>query len=142
MLAGSGIVGMFLDLATAFLRGILPGVGTKRRITKRQNYKTAKLQNGDYYKTSKSQNGDYYKTATVTKRRKKIFQIFYKNHSKTKILYSKSIIHRNFIISNFISSITLSTGKILKIRPTVFPKYMLAIKRQWFDTFKIYTLIY
>ena len=71
--AGSGIVGIFLDLATAFLRGILPGVGTKRRITKRQNYKTAKLQNGDYYKTSKSQNGDYYKTATVTKRRKKIF---------------------------------------------------------------------
>ncbi len=101
MLAGSGIVGMFLDLATAFLRGILPGVGTKRRITKRQNYKTAKLQNGDYYKTSKSQNGDYYKTATVTKRRKKIFQIFYKNHSKTKILYSKSIIHRDIIISNF-----------------------------------------
>ena len=100
---------------------------------KTANNKTAKLQNGDYYKTSKSQNGDYYKTATVTKRRKKIFQIFYKNHSKTKILYSKSIIHRNFIISNFISSITLSTGKILKIRPTVFPKYMLATKRQWFD---------
>ena len=40
------------------------------KITKRRNYKTAVLQNGDYYKTSKSQNGDYYKTATVTKRRK------------------------------------------------------------------------
>ncbi len=78
MLAGSGIVGMFLDLATAFLRGILPGVGTKRWITKRQNYKTEKLQNGDYYKTSKSQNGDYYKTATVTKRWKKSSKYFTK----------------------------------------------------------------
>ncbi len=34
MLAGSGIVGMFLDLATAFVRGILPGVGTKRHTKK------------------------------------------------------------------------------------------------------------
>ena len=57
MLAGSGIVGMFLDLATAFLRGILPGVGTKRRITKRQNYKTATI--------TKRRN---HKTATTTKR--------------------------------------------------------------------------
>ncbi len=48
MLAGSGIAGIFLDLATAFVW----------------------VQNGDYYKTSKSQNGDYYKTATVIKRRK------------------------------------------------------------------------
>ncbi len=74
MLAGSGIVWMFLNLATAFLRGILPGVGTKRRITNRQNYKPAKLQNGDYYKTATItkrrnhkwrllQNGDCYKTA-------------------------------------------------------------------------------
>ncbi len=65
MLAGSGIVGMFLDLATAFVRGMLPGVGTKRRNYKTENNRTAKLQNGDYYKTSKSQNGDYYKTAQL-----------------------------------------------------------------------------
>ena len=58
MHAGSGIVGMFLDLTTAFLRGILPGVGTKRQITKRQNYKTATI--------TKRRN---HKTATTTKRR-------------------------------------------------------------------------
>ena len=44
MLAGSGIVGMFLDLATAFVRGILPGVGTKRR-TKNSTFKEISKKN-------------------------------------------------------------------------------------------------
>ncbi len=38
MLAGSGIVGMFLDLTTAFVWEILPKEGTKRR-TKNSTYK-------------------------------------------------------------------------------------------------------
>ena len=116
-------------------------------------YKTAKSQNSKCYETAKSQNGEIIKqqilkNSEITKRPKKIQKkssnVFGKNHSMIKKLYSKSIIHsystQRYIISKFISSITLSTGQILKIRLAVFPKSMLATQRQWFghDTSLLY----
>ena len=55
---------------------------TKRRKTKRRNYKTAnttkrRKQNGERYKTANLQNSEYYKTANITKRRKmRFFHIY------------------------------------------------------------------
>ncbi len=84
MLTGSGIVGMFLDLATPFLRGILPEVGTKWRITKRQNYKMATI--------TKRQN---HKTATTTKRR-----LLQNGEKKSSKYFTKIIQRLNYYIVN------------------------------------------